>query len=103
MSLPRILTLGDDAPLNIEPIPALEALRSDHTHVGATALPANEDVPIDGVYGDAIELAVKIDPKDAREVCVKVLRSPDDEEYTAIQFYRQGGFRKARPWTCACS
>ena len=42
-----------------------------------------------------MELAIKVDPKDAREVCVKVLRSPDDEEYTAIQFHRQGGYRKA--------
>ena len=61
MSLPRILTLGEHAPLNIEPIPALETLRSDHTHVGATALPANEDVHIDGVHGDAMELAIKVD------------------------------------------
>ena len=100
MSLPRILTLGDDATLSIEPIPALETLRSGHMHIGAKSLPANRDIPIDGVCGDAMELAIKVDPRDAREVCIKVLRSPNDEEYTAIRFHREGGSRSATlPWT----
>ena len=95
MSLPRLLTLGEDDTLCIEPIPPLEKLRSDHRHVGAMPMPANRDIPIDGVYGSSTELAVKIDPQDARGICIKVLRSPNDEEYTAIQLHRQGGFRKS--------
>ena len=88
MSLAQVLTLQEDNTLGIEPIPAVESLHDNHKHVGATSLPANQDIVLEGIEGNAMELAAEIDPQNAREVCIKVLRSPDSEEYTAVKFYR---------------
>ena len=90
MSLVRVLKLGADNTLGIEPVPAIETLRYDDKHVGETVLPANEEVVLDGIEGNAMELMAQIDPQAAREVCIEVLRSPAKEEYTAISFYRHG-------------
>ena len=96
MSLVRVLTLRADNTLSIKPIPALESLRCDHKHVGETLLPANQEVVLDGIEGNAMELAVEIDPQAAREVCIYVLCSPAKEEYTSISFYRQGYLRTSK-------
>ena len=90
MSLARLLTLREDGMLGIEPIQSVETLRHGHRHVGATALPANREVVLEGIGGNAVELAAEIDPKDAREISVSVLCSDDGEEQTPISFYRQG-------------
>ena len=90
MSLVRLLKLGEDDVLSIEPIAAVESLRYDHKHVGETDLPANKEIALEGIAGNAMELIAEIDPKGAREICINVLRSPESEEYTAIKFYRRG-------------
>ncbi len=79
-----------------EPVKALEKLRADHRHVGETALPANTDIAIDGVSGNAMELIARIDPKQAREVCIEVLRSPGGEETTSIRYLQNGGTVKTK-------
>ena len=96
MSLPTRLSLGPNNSILNEPVEALEKLRVNHQHVDETALPANTDVPIKGVRGNAMELIARIDPKDAREVCIEVLRSPDGEETTFIRFLRNGGAVKTK-------
>ena len=90
MSLVRVLTLRADNTLGIEPIPAVESIRYDHRHVGETPLPANSEIVMDGIEGNAMELAVEVDPQSAREICLHVLRSPGKEEYTSISFYKHG-------------
>ena len=90
MSIVRQLTLRDDSTLSIEPVPAIEMLRFDEKHVGETALPANEEIVFNGIVGNTMELSVKIDVKEARHVCINVLRSPGKEEYTSIIFYKSG-------------
>ena len=90
MSLVRVLTLRADNTLCIEPVPAIESLRYDCKHVGETLLPANQEIMLDGIEGNAMELVAEIDPQAAREVCLHVLRSPGKEEYTSISFYRHG-------------
>jgi len=90
MSLVRILTLGADNTLGIEPVPTIESLRYDYKHVSETILPANQEIVLDGIEGNAMELAAEIDPLSARQVSLYVLRSPAKEEYTAISFYRHG-------------
>jgi beta-fructofuranosidase len=96
MSLPSRLSLGPGNTIINEPIAALEGLRTNHRHIGETALPANCDVPLDGVAGNAIELVAKIDPQEAREVCREVLRSPDGAETTSIRYLRNGGAVKTK-------
>jgi beta-fructofuranosidase len=76
MSLAQHLTLGPDKRLRIE-----------HRHVGEIVLPANKEIVLDAVQGNALELQAEIDPKDARWVQLNVLRSPNAEELTSITFY----------------
>jgi len=87
MSVPQHLSLGDDKRLRIEPIKELESLRGEHKRIGKTVLPANEEIVLEMIDGNTTELEVEIDPQTASMVQLKVLRSPNDEEYTSISFY----------------
>ncbi len=87
LSLPQSLTLGPDSKLRIAPVDAVASLRGNHRHVGRTALPANREIVLDTIGGNALELDVAIDPKTARWVRLDVLRSPDAEERTSVTFY----------------
>ena len=97
MSLPRRVTLAEyEDELKIEPAGDVESLRGEHVHIDDTVLPANEEVVLEGVSGNAMELIVEIDANDAPMVELNVLRSPDREEYTRIAFYKDRGFRMHR-------
>ncbi len=93
MSLVRLLTLREDNTLGIEPVRTVEALRSEHERLGETSLPANREVVLEGVQGNTMELAVEVDPRSAREICLHVLRSPGGEETTEVKFFRRGYMR----------
>ena len=94
MSLPRRVTLGDrEDELNIEPAGDIESLRGEHTHIGETVLPANQEVVLENVQGDTIELTVEIDAQESPMVELNVLRSPNREEFTRIAFFKERGFR----------
>jgi len=96
MTLPRRLTLAAKDDLGIEPAGDVESLRGDHKRVDAMKLPANEEVVLDTVRGNAIEIVAEIDPKNAPMVEMNVLRSPKGEEVTRILFFRDRGFRRGR-------
>jgi beta-fructofuranosidase len=93
MTLPRRLTLVARDELGIEPTGDIESLRYDHQHVEATTLPANREVVLEHVRGNAIEIAAEIDPGGAPMVELNVLRSPDRREFTRIAFYKERGYR----------
>ncbi len=97
MSLPRRLTLAGDDELRVEPFGGIESLRYGHRSIGETALPANEEVVVEGISGRSMELGVEIDPMGAPMVELNVLRSPGREEYTRIAFFKDRGFRVERP------
>ena len=100
MTLPRRLTLASDDPLNnlyIEPAGDIESLRKEHVHVGPRTLPANTEVVLDEIRGNAMELEAVIAPKGANVIELDVLRSPHKEEYTRILFYKGRGNRH-REW-----
>ena len=105
MALPRHLSLHKDyltqhaskkgfrnffSPLEIKPPAALETLRFNPVEVGAMDLAANREIVIPEVKGKAIEIEAVIDPKNAREVELRVLRSPVGSEQTRIRFFMQG-------------
>ena len=75
--------------LRIEPAPAIESLRTQHTGIGETHIPANREIVLGDVSGNAMEQIVEIDPQKAREICICVLRSPEAEEYTAAVCCRE--------------
>ena len=99
MSLPRRLTLrpnGTFNPLHIEPAGDVESLRGEHLHVGPTDLPANQEVVLENVRGDAMELVAEIAPQTGQTIELNVLRSPGGEEVTRIQCFRDRGLRIVR-------
>jgi beta-fructofuranosidase len=93
MSLPRRLTLLSEDMIGMEPAGDIESLRYDHQHVAAMTLPANQEVVLDNITGNAMEILVEIDPKDAPTVEMNVFRSPDLQEYTRISFFKNRGYR----------
>ena len=96
MTLPRRLTLARDDEVRITLAGDVESLRYEHRRVEATTLPANEEVVLDGIEGNALELMVELDPKGTSMVELNVLRSPNREEYTRIAFFKDRGFRIQR-------
>jgi beta-fructofuranosidase len=96
MTLPRRLTLapkGNIDPLIIEPGGDVESLRHDHQHVDSTPLPANKELVLSNVRGNAIEIVAEIDPANAPMVEMNVLRSPGAEEVTSIRFFKKRGYK----------
>ncbi len=99
MSLPRTLTLRKDPvfnPLNIEPAGDVESLRGAHVRVGSMTLPANREVVLDQVKGNAMEILVEIAPQKGQTLELNLLRSANGEEVTRIQCYRDRGLRIVR-------
>ncbi len=93
-TLPRVLSLGEDNTLRIEPAPELEMLRYNHRRRAGVSLAAGAEVNLDEVSGDCLELAVEIAPGDAQEVGLSVRRSPDGAEQTNIVCSPQAGTLK---------
>ena len=69
---------------------ALATLRQNQRSVGERSLSAGQELVVPDISGNAIELVAEIDPRDAQEVRLTVLRSPGREEYTDIRFRRRG-------------
>ncbi|HEX2970396.1 MAG TPA: glycoside hydrolase family 32 protein [Bacteroidales bacterium] len=96
MTLPRHLSLLSKDELGIEPAGDIASLRYDAKHIGPMPLPANKEIVLKGISGDAMEIVAEIDTKNSQMVEVNVLRSPDKQEYTRIAFFREKGFNKGR-------
>lgn len=98
MTLPMRLTLAGAEGVGIEPAGDLASLRQAHVKIGATLLPANQEIVLKGVAGSTMELSAEIDVKRAQAVELLVLRSPGREEYTRIVLYGERGYR-SKPWS----
>ena len=110
MSLPRRLFMISEDEIGMEPAGDIESLRYDHRHVDARTLPANKEVRLKNIQGNAMEISAEIAPGDASMIELNVLQSPGKEEYTTISilpgrgygpgrnYWRvQGGRRDGRP------
>lgn len=86
MSLPRELSLGDDNRLRQKPIRELECLRYNGQTLKDITVSAGQDVVLGKISGNTIELELEIKPQDAKQVGVKVCRSPGGEEQTLIYY-----------------
>jgi len=93
MTLPRRLTLSGQEQLAIVPAGDIESLRGEHRHVDTMTLPANKEVVLDGVRGNAMEIVAEIDPKGSPMVELNVLRSSNREEFTRIALFKHRGYR----------
>jgi beta-fructofuranosidase len=86
MSLPRVLSLGDDGRLRMDVPEEIERLRFDAFKKQDFAVQSGAEVVIDGIGGDSFELFIEMESADASEYGVKVRVSPDGQEETSI-FY----------------
>ncbi|MCX5662676.1 MAG: glycoside hydrolase family 32 protein [Planctomycetota bacterium] len=84
MTLPRVLSLGPDGELRVEPVPELNVLRRNPRRVTGLALPAGEERTLKEIAGDSLELDIEIDPGQARQVGLKLRCSPDGAEETTV-------------------
>tara|TARA_R110002049_G_scaffold280494_1_gene459820 strand:+ start:90 stop:1619 length:1530 start_codon:yes stop_codon:yes gene_type:complete len=80
-------------PLRIEPLNEFKSLRFNPVQVSNLEIPGNANKIIEGMQGKSMELEVLIDPKNAREVGLNVLRSPNGEEQTSIRIFMHGDGR----------
>ena len=86
MSLPRVLTLGDDGQLGMDVPEEIEALRQGVFRKLDFDVPAHADVVVDGVSGTSLELGIEMAGGEASAYGVKVCVSPDGQEETLV-FY----------------
>lgn len=86
LSLPRVLSLGADGVMHIEPVEELNLLRMNPLSLKDVVVSADANVEADGVKGDCKELQITIDPQQATQCGVKVRCSPDGAEETAIVY-----------------
>jgi len=98
MSLPRKLTLVGRDDLRQEPAGDIESLRYNKMEVKAMKLPANKEVVLSTIKGNAMEINMEVDVKDAPAFELNVLRSPNKEEYTKIVFYKGRGYSAGREY-----
>ena len=85
MSLPRVLSLADDGSLRMNVPKEIENLRYNASTFDAITLAADSETDLN-VRGDSIELALTIEPGNAKQFGIKVRCSPDGEEETLV-FY----------------
>ncbi len=83
--LPRVLSLRRDGRLGQEPAPEVEKLRGGSVRFPETEL-GNGEWVMDGVGGDTLEIAVEIEPQDARAFGLRVRRSADGARGVAIRW-----------------
>lgn len=98
MTLPRRLTLAGRDEIRQEPAGDIESLRYKPQTVAATKLPANKEIVFKQIQGNAMELSLEIDVKDAPALELNVLRSRNREEYTRIVFYKGRGNSAGREY-----
>ena len=96
MSLPRRLTLLNGETLGQEPAGDIESLRYNKQTVPSRTLPANKEIVLNNISGNAMEILAEIDPKDAPMVELNILRSPNKEEFTRIAFFKKRGGHQGR-------
>ena len=86
LSLPRVLSFGDDGRLRMDVPAEIEALRYGAVRQGPVNVQPEAEVAVDGVAGDSLEIVVEMESLGAAAYGVKVRASPDGREETPV-FY----------------
>ncbi len=86
MSLPRVLSLGEDGLLCMSPPEEIAQLRFNGRKRSDLQVQADSELVLEGIGGDSIELCLEMDARDAAGFGIKVRRSAGGEEETLV-FY----------------
>jgi len=94
LSMPRVLSMGDDGRLRIDVPEEIEALRYGAFKKRNFAVQPGSDMVIDGIGGDSLELFIEMESSQASQFGVKVAVSPDGQEETSIYYDASEGMLK---------
>jgi beta-fructofuranosidase len=86
MSLPRVLSLGEDGTLRMNPPQEIERLRYQPRKQANLTVQADTELALEGIGGNSLELAVEMKAHDAKQFGVKVCCAPNGEEQTLIYY-----------------
>jgi beta-fructofuranosidase len=86
MSLPRVLSLGPDGLLRMNPPAEIKRLRYNGRKRTNLLVEADSELVLEGIGGNSIELAVEISAKDAKQYGMKVCCAPDGAEQTLVYY-----------------
>jgi beta-fructofuranosidase len=86
MSLPRVLSLGDDGRLRMNPPEEIAHLRGREKKSANLDIPADSELALDHFGGNSLEVDLEMSAPGAKQFGVKVCCSPGGEEQTPV-FY----------------
>lgn len=86
MSLPRVLSLGNDGALRMNPPEEIKALRYNPKDRGALSVDADSEIRVPEVDGNSLEIDLEIEPTSATQYGLSVACSPGNEEETRIYY-----------------
>lgn len=86
MTVPRVLSMGEDGTMRIEPVEELDSLRTNHRRLEPCTVDPGREVDLDAIRGDCMELRVAIDPQRASQCGLKLRCSPDGLEETTVAY-----------------
>ncbi|MNK21925.1 Sucrose-6-phosphate hydrolase [compost metagenome] len=84
--LPISVYLREDGRLGIEPIQELESLRGEKRISLQDQTLAETNRQLKDVQGDMLEIQIELEPGSAKQVGIKVRRTPDGEEETLLYY-----------------
>ncbi|MGO8731327.1 MAG: glycoside hydrolase family 32 protein [Terriglobia bacterium] len=88
MSLPRVLTFGNDGTFGMAPPPEIAALRGRHQRFeGLPIIPGSFSL-LKSVRGDSLEIQAEFEPGASEAVGLTVRSAPDGKEQTSITYHR---------------
>jgi beta-fructofuranosidase len=86
MSLPRVLSLGGDGKLRINPPDEIERLRYNARKPASYEVAADSVVPLRGLAGNSIEVDLEMKADAAKQFGIKACMSPGGEEQTLVYY-----------------
>jgi len=89
ISLPRVLTVGDDKRLRFDPVDEVKSLRGRHWQFADIGLAAGRRHRLPGVLGECLEIEIEIDPGKADRCSLAVRCGRDGKEETPIVYDAQ--------------
>lgn len=91
MSLPRVMSVGEDGKVHIEPVEELTSLWHNPRVLEDLRLADGQEMLLQTISGDALCLEVVADVPESGEFSLVLRRSPDAEEQTVISYNYTSG------------
>lgn len=89
-TLPRRFSLDENDIINVEPAGDFASLRYNKKTIINQKIDQSHDTLLKDIGGKSMEIETVIQPGASSIIEIKVLRSPDNKEYTSVRFYKSG-------------